>query len=232
MIRNFFETEAAKLRKMNFRDKRQYIWEYYKIQIIVTCVIIFVIGYMINHMFINPPTRSYLYIAWQAGFVHSESLDALGTALNPIVENYERYEVHVRSYVLTGDPQMDQALITRFHALTHVGDLHAMIIRGEHDVRANAEAGMLRPMDGMLAELLALNPAIYNYIQPRILSADFTDLDNNEQSAVLAISLQDASFFAERGVNTNELYLVIVITADVDYKIAKAVELIFEGGTN
>jgi len=229
MIRKFFETEGAKLRKMNFRDKRQYIWEYYKLHIILTCIVIFVIGYMINHLVINPPIRSYIYISWQADFVHTDTLDALGVALNPIVENYERYEVHVRSYVLTGDPQMDQALITRFQALIHVGDLHAIVILGEHDVIANAQVGLIMPVDGMMEELYMLNPALHDYIQTRVLPITFTDLNEREQTEMMAVSLQDAPLFAELGINSDELYLSVVVTGDANYKLAKALEIIFEG---
>ena len=35
-IKNFFKTESAKLKKMTFGEKLNYIWSYYKVHIIVT----------------------------------------------------------------------------------------------------------------------------------------------------------------------------------------------------
>lgn len=40
-FKNFFKTEGEKLKKMTFNEKVKYIWEYYKIHIILTAIFIF-----------------------------------------------------------------------------------------------------------------------------------------------------------------------------------------------
>lgn len=42
-FKNFFKTEGAKLKKMTFGEKVKYIWEYYKIHIIIVALIAFLV---------------------------------------------------------------------------------------------------------------------------------------------------------------------------------------------
>ena len=230
MIRKFFATEGAKLKEMNFTDKRQYIWEYYKLHIFALGCLIVVTGSIVNNVFINPPMRDYLYIAWQAGMVPQEALQDMSERLSVIAEDQERYWVTVRSYELTGDPQMDQAIITRFHAILTVGDLHAMITTGEW-IEQNAVFGIIRPVDDLLAAVEELCPALYEKITDRISTITFTPRD--EEVAItdrMAISLLDAPLFTEAGFVTEDLYLCIIINSDRVYETAKALWVMFYEG--
>lgn len=58
-IKAKLELEKQKLKQMkSFKDRLDYIWEYYKILITSTVITIFVIGYFINIIWINPPDKT------------------------------------------------------------------------------------------------------------------------------------------------------------------------------
>ena len=231
MIRKFFAVEGAKLKEMNFTDKRQYIWEYYKLHILFVVIILFLTGNIINNVFINPSKRIYLYIAWQAGFVHSEPLDALGERLSIIPEDQERYEVLVRSYEFTDDPQVDQALAARFHAMLAVGNLHATITTRE-GIAEFAGFGVIRPVTELLAAIRDICPILHNDMADRALHITFTPPD--EESPItdaMAISLNHAPLLTQLGLSTDDLYFALMINCYRFYEAAKALRVVFyEGG--
>ena len=232
-MRNFFRTEADKLKKMNFTDKRQYIWEYYKLHLLFIAVLLFFIGYMINIWFINPPKRDYLYIAWQAHMVAHDQLGALGDRLSVIVENPERYHVRVQSYALTGEPQMDQALITRFFAMMQVGELHAIITTGD-EMLANAYGGLIKPIYPVMDALAEINPGLHDYISERLITLTFTpevsarDGEAETVTEVMSIDLNGVPLLDELGFWSEDLYFGLVISSDYYYQLAKALVVLFE----
>jgi len=225
-MRNFFRTEAAKLKKMNFTDKRQYIWEYYKLQIFFLGLIIFFIGYVINVTLINPPKREYLYISWQAHWAPHEQLSALGDNLSAIVENPERYRVFVQSYVQTGEPQMDQALATRFFAMLQAGDLHAMVTTRE-GLAESAEFGLIKPIQPVLAELEALDPILYDYISSRALIITYTMEDGETFTDAMGICIGGAPLMDASGIISDNVYISVIINSIRHYELAKALVALF-----
>ena len=232
MIRRFFRQESAKLKEMNFTEKRQYIWEYYKLHIIAAVIFLIFIGSVINNRIINPPMREYLYVAWQAHHVMPDQLAALSEDLSIIVENPDRYVVFVHSYVLTGEPQMDQALFTRFSGLLSLGQLH-IIISSRYETEGNAMGRIIKPVHDFVAYLGELNPELKEEIESRVVTFTFTVPGVHEDTEVtdaMAISLAGAPLLEELGFITEDLYFNIVINADNYYEIAKALTVMFLGG--
>ena len=229
-MRKFFKEEGAKLKEMNFTDKRQYIWEYYKLHIFVIGFAIIFIGGLINVWFINPPKRDYLYIAWQAWFVPPEQLEELSQRLNVIVENQERYQVSVRSYVLTGEPQMDQAIVTRFHAMLSVGDVHAIVIESA-TITEYAEVGMIMPVHELVDAVRDLSPALYNDITNRIRPVTYTPRDEDTPvTDMMAISLYGAPLLTELEIISTDLYLGVLVNTNHFYELAKILQVLFYEG--
>jgi len=230
MIRNFFKTEWAKLKPMNFTDKRQYIWEYYKLHIIVFFIALGAIAYMINTMILNPPKRDYIYIAWQGVIIHSDPLEELGRELSVIIEDEDRYQVTIRSYLLTGDAQMDQALITRFFAMMHVGDVHAMIGTSVSMINA-AEDSITKSVHEVLAYVRTLDPELYEYLAPRAPIMVFFAEDDTDTPTMdtMAISLHGSPLLYELGIPSEDLYLGIIANSEHYYELAKALVVMFEG---
>jgi len=232
-MRNFFRTEWAKMKPMNFRDKRQYIWEYYKLQIIVLVIAIVAIIYTINNVFINPPKRDYLYLAWQGISVPFEPLGELGERLDAIIEDQDRYQVVVRSYLLTGDPQMDQAIVTRFFSVMHVGDLHGIFVTGPTLI-ALAEDGIIKPVHELLSYVNEIDPELYEHIAFRAPLISFvpTEMNPNDYSIMvdnMGIDLYGSPLLEELGIPTSDLYFTIVSNSTRYYELAKALVFMLEG---
>ena len=233
MIRKFFAEEAAKLREMNFTDKRQYIWEYYKLHMFFAALILFIGGSLINVWFINPPKRDYFYIAWQGGHIDARVLENLEDRLNIIVDEeiQGRYRATVRSYVLSGEPTFDQALVTRFHALISVGAIHTTIT-SYAGVEEAAVHGLLLPVDYVMAEIAALDPVMYRVISDNVLHMTFTMEDGTEVTAAIAINLRYAPLLTELGFNTDDLYIGVITTSTNHYQTAKGLLVMFAEGSS
>jgi len=232
MIKRFFRQEGAKLKEMNFTEKRQYIWEYYKLHIIASLILLVFAGSIINNRFINPPMREYLYVVWQAYHVMPDRLDSLSENLSVIVEDPDRYAVFVHSYVLSGEPQMDQALFTRFSGLLSLGQLH-IIISSRDETEGNAMGRIIKPVHDFVAYFGEQNPELKEEIEGRVTIFTFTDTSvqgDTEVTDAMAISLAGAPLLEELGFFTEDLYLNVVINAYNYYEIAKALTVMFQGG--
>ena len=228
-MKNFFSQEWAKLKEMNFTDKRQYIWEYYKLHILFTVLGLFIMGSLINIWFINPPKRDYLYIAWQAGHVSFESLDDLGERLSVIVSDSDRYRVTVSSYMMPEDPQMIQAMATRFHALLTIGGLHLMLAT-EQGIQEGADAGLIRPPTEVLEIVRELNPAMYDELTGRVLILTYTPGEGEDAPTFtdeIAINIGGAPLLLDVGLTMDDLYLGIVSNIQHFDEIARALIIMF-----
>jgi hypothetical protein len=149
--------ERVKLKEMNFREKREYIWEYYKIHIIMGAVLVFVIGSLINSWFINPPKEEYLGLGWVSGFEEYQRVDDFSGVLSAaLVEDIERQTIPVTTFFSMGDPQADMAMGQRFAAMMAAGQLDVLFLDGE-TVKGMARNGMILPVEDMLAEAYALD---------------------------------------------------------------------------
>jgi len=215
MIKRFFAQEWAKLRVMNFREKREYIWEYYKIHIILTAFALFVIGSFINVWFINPPPRHHLHIAWQAGIIHTDSLDELGDRLSVIVPDQDRYRVTVQSYVLMDEPQLDEALMTRFVVMITAGDLHATISSSQ-GILEGAEFGFIKPITSVLDVVREYNQELYEYFADRLLTISYTlwlEEDTPTHTDAMGIRISGAPMLLDMGIMWEGLYLGIIVNS-------------------
>ena len=226
-MREFIKTEAAKLREMNFTDKRQYIWEYYKLHIIAGVVVLIIIGGLINTWFINPPKRDYLYIVWQAGHMPSEVFDGIAERLSPIIEDVDRYQITVRSYVLTGDPQMDQGLIMRLQALLSIGDVHIAIM-DRQELESSILRGIIRPVDDLISEASESNPVLAELLYDRMEFFKIQYDDDTIANEAMAINLQDAPLLTELYIITEDLYLGLMVTSTRVSETLKALAVIFD----
>jgi hypothetical protein len=146
-LRGFFSglmekarAEGEKLKPMRFREKLDYIWEYYKIQIIIAVVVLIFIGTGVYNTWINPPKAVVLSLAWLAGYEHTENLDALSARLIEILtDDPERQTVEIAMFADTGNPEYDVAMQQRFIAMLAARDID-IIIATREDVQILAEA--------------------------------------------------------------------------------------------
>ncbi|MCL2285724.1 MAG: hypothetical protein FWC32_05090 [Firmicutes bacterium] len=225
-LKNFFATERAKLREMSFKDKRQYIWEYYKIHIIAFALIAFLVGSLINTWFINPPLRDYLYIAWFGAVVPSDMLNSIGDALAATVDNPEREQVTVMSYAITNNPSFDSGMQQRLIAMLQTGSID-LFFTPVHGVTEIAESGFSRPVHEVMGYLTAVCAALYQQVSEQLVTITF-ELDENIYTDAMAISLADTPLFDYLDIDASNIYLVVVANTQNFDRIANALEVIFQ----
>jgi len=220
MIRDFFKTEFGKLREMNFTEKRQYIWEYYKLHIFGFVVLVFAIGSLLNAWVFNPPKQEYIYIGWMSPTSNPINPEILGESLSIIVENPYRQRVGVSSYALTGNHQVDMALQTRFFATMQTSGFDAFLMNREA-LEEMAPEGFIRPLHEVIS-YLSID------ISERIVTGIYFSMsDGAEKVDAIAISLYNAPLFNQLGIASDNLYFAIVSNTQNFYRIAKALEVIF-----
>ena len=89
------ENEKRKIAEMkSFKDKKDYIWEYYKFHIIGVIIAIFACYSLIDHYIINPPDKSALGIVLTTGTTIN-SLDEFTADANKMLKIEEGYKVTV-----------------------------------------------------------------------------------------------------------------------------------------
>ena len=224
---NILKTEWAKLKQMNFTEKRQYIWEYYKIHLAVLAVVLFVLWNFLNIWVINPPKQEYLYFAWMGPFVMPHQLDNFTEALSVIVDNTDRYEIRATNFAIGAhDPQLFMAMQTRFIAALQVGSLDIFLLLNE-ELQYYTDAGFLLPLDGLMQEVYASNPGLYNALKERLVEVTFY-ANGTGTPQYMAIDMQGVAFFEEIGVFTGNLYLAIVSNTRRFDRALRALEVIFD----
>jgi len=225
-MKNFFKNEWTKLREMTFAEKRQYIWEYYKIQIIAAVFVAFFIGSLINTWIINPPKNDYLYIAWLGPDISHALLGELGDSLSVIVSNPDRERVFASSYAVTNNPQMDSGLQQRFAAMLHTGGIDIFMTTSV-GVKELAENGFSRNMDNVMEYVATISPALYQQVANQLITITF-EHDGHTQTDIMAVSLAGTPLFEYLNIDANDLAIVAVANTRNFDRIAKALEAIFQ----
>jgi hypothetical protein len=212
-MKKFFAGEIAKLREMNFTDKRQYIWEYYKLHIIGTAIAAILIGSIINALFINPPARTYLYIAWIEVPSNMERLFSLADALGEEIIGYEysdRYEIHIFNYTATGDFAHDTAIQTRFAVSIQIQDIDVVLTTAQGMYESSGE-GFLR----CVRQLLPAVPQAETRLR--------------EFGEVSVASLAGSPFMAEHGFTSDDMYFALFVNGRRHEAAAAALGVLLDG---
>ena len=226
---NMLKTEWAKLAQMNFTDKRQYIWEYYKLHIFAIVAITFITGSLLNTMVFNPPRQEYLYFVWLGHPVTSFTLDDFAEELGVIVENPERYVVRASNYNMEGlDPQMIMGLQTRFFAQFQLGGLDLFMLSRD-ELYGFSSNGFVLPIMRFMDTLEDVNPALHDIMKDRIVEITFyPDESDLPVTDYMAANLRGIPFFDKLYIQTDDLYLAIVINTGRIERIIRALEVILD----
>ena len=224
-IKAFFKEEGAKLKEMNFTDKRQYIWEYYKFQIIILIIAGIFVG-LIIHQRLNPPREHYLYIAWFAPITLDNSLD-LTDGLDFIIYDLERYQVFISPYSIPGNPQMQRSLAQRFTAMITLGDIDIIVF---NEFYRNDIGNFIMSLDQVIDYLFYLHPTGADAIIETILHWSSESIwEAGEIIHAQAFSLADFAMFHDIEMPSDNLFLGAAAGTDNHFRIAKAVLVLFYG---
>ena len=227
-IGNFFKTEWAKLSQMNFTDKRQYIWEYYRLHIFGIAALTFFVGSMLNTMIFNPPRQEYVYFVWVGPFVTAGMLDEFAQELDVIVENPDRYMVRAANYNLEGlDPQMIMGLQTRFIAQMQQRLLDLFVLSGDNLYDFSA-SGFVLPFRHFMSVVEETNPAVHEILKERLVEVTFYHEDYGLITEYMAADLYGVPFIEKFGIHTDDLYLAIVINSQRFERVIRALEVLLD----
>ena len=120
--------EWAKIRGLKGKDLWEYIWEYYKLQIIFLAVCVFALGSFVNRVFINPPRTPVITIAWNHSHQETEHLNSISEQLTAaLTEHPDREFAEILPFVFVGIPQLDFTTQNRFIALVMTAQLDLII---------------------------------------------------------------------------------------------------------
>jgi len=225
--------EIAKLRTMKFREKMEYLWEYYKLFFIVIALTLFFIGSIINTVFINPPARTALLIEWSADFVIHEQLDELADVLTEHLVDESVNEVVLASlfFEAAEDPQMQMAMVSRRMALIAAGELD-VFIQSEAQLEETAMMGVVMPLDTILSIIEARYPSVFGTIGENLVYAqhDVNESDGSGgQERVVGIDIGGSPLLRELGFHERELIFSVVANSNRLGNALSTLVLLFEG---
>ena len=221
--------EWTKLKQMDFTEKRQYIWEYYKLHIIAFLIVAFMAGSLMNTLIFNPPRQEYLYFVWAGPPVTSFTLDDFAEELGVIVGNPDRYVVRATNYSFVGlDPQMAMGLQARFVAQLQQQSLDLFMLSKE-ELYSFSSNGFVLPIMLFMDELEEINPAVHGLLAKRLVEITFYQTENGDAiTDYMAANMHGIPFFDKFRIQTSDLYLAVVINSERFERAARALEVILD----
>ena len=202
-LKNEAREEQAKLKKMSFRDKLWYIWEYYKIHMLIGCVILFFL-YALGTIFYQKIFTSQLFFIVMNDRSGSEAdYEGLANEFKTRMGYGKKDKVEVDSSLYISfeesTSQLDYASLAKVTAIVASKDLDVLI------------------SDSPAVEHYASNGAFLNLEE--VLPADLWDMvkddvymakDENGNSFPAAISLDDSYFHEKTGTQMEEAYFSLI----------------------
>ena len=228
-LKEKYRMETKKLREMPFKKKMEYIWDYYKIPIIATIVILFIAGSLINTIFINPRPQTALFIAWEAGFVMEEQFAGLEKVLQEqIVTGYRNERVETTQFFdMAGDPSVNAMNIQRLAAMVAAGMIDIFIVDPQ-GLEEHSYNGIIQPMDAVLAEVRTINPAVYSRLEEKLVKAVYRPEGGTEAEHIMGVDLTDNRLLDDLGFFEFERYFSVSVTSGNIQNVVKALIILFE----
>jgi len=229
-LRVKFRIEITKLRKMSFKEKAEYIWEYYRAFLIGTAIFLILTGSLINTWFINPPPRTALLIEWSADFVLNEQLDALTDTLTEQLVDESANEVVSASlfFETPDDPQMLMAMMSRRMAMISAGELDVFIQNFEQFEDA-ALNGVIMPLEDVLPMIQSRYPSVFEAVEDRLVYALYDPFEDGGQKLIMGVEVGNSPLLQELGFHERELMFSIVTNSNRLDNVLHALVLLLEG---
>ena len=124
----------SQFKQMSFKQKVEHIWEYYRVNIFLTLFAIFIVGSLVNVIFINPAPKTYTGVAFYDNYVNSEIIGQLNDEFTKrFVPNTENLQVKFSSYYDSeSDPTIAVDMAQKFEMLLYAKELD-LIITGKNE---------------------------------------------------------------------------------------------------
>lgn len=190
------EKYGQKFSELTRLEKRQYIWEYYKLHIIGSLLAIYLIGAGLNHYVINPPATITFDVTILTRQINETMKNQLNDYVVDLAYNPEKNETGgVEHLAIAQDqnPQMMQAMVTKVAAKSSLNDFDVLLI-GPHMYDQFASEGVFYSLDQVFTE------------EESKLYADYLQ-ESDQGQWVLEVS--DLAYFQELTLEEAPLYLTI-----------------------
>ena len=221
MIKKLVADEKQKMKDMSFNEKRQYIWEYYKLHILISLVLLYLIGSLINTFVINPPKDNFLYIAWTAGHITASQMEHIEDALSPLVPNPNREQISMSSYTLGTDPEMNMGLRMRMAALVTIAGIDLFILPfAEITDFLEQQQFFWLTVEDLLPYATEISETLANEMLSRGVHIPAAE-------GLTAMSLAGSTVLEEVGINTSDVYVAILGNAQNLEAVSAALEILF-----
>jgi len=227
-------SEVEKLREMDFKKKCEYIWEYYRYQIIGGVVGLVILFSLLNTWVFNPPPNVGLTIAWNAGFADHDRIDNLSNILSDNIGFENEGDIADVSIFFTtaDDPQLAMAHTQRLVAMLAARAIDAFILNSEILEQASY-AGYIAPLDTLLETIATMNPDIHAIIISETVYANHTFDGETFHEQTMGINLSNSPLLTELGlINTDwywmDWYFSIATNNDTPKYTAQALIMLFE----
>jgi hypothetical protein len=221
--------ELDKLREMSFKEKLEYIWEYYKYFIIGVVFAVAVIWSLIYTIVLNPNPEPALFISWNAGFASEEQIDDLKQYLEYHLINEEENEEVVisRFFFDENNPETILAGHQRMAAMIAAGVIDIFILNDEL-LEFYSHNGFIRPLESILAEIKIRNPEVYSKITEYTIYTLYEVENRVFEERIVAIAIGTSPLFSKLGFFEQEMFLGISSTSANLENTIKAIILLFE----
>jgi len=221
--------EIAKLRKMDFKTKMGYIWEYYKLLLIGLVIFLIIIGSLINTWFINPPPDTALFISWNTGFIFDEHVNELTDTLNDRLIDEKENATVVISPMIGGDadPTLAMANTQRLVAMVAAGQIDIFILDSA-TLEEYAQNGFIKPLDTVLAEVRSIDPGAYGRIEENLAYAMHESEEGVLSNRIMGVDISNNPLLTDPVFLDQEFILCLSVTAANVTNVAKTLIVFFE----
>lgn len=196
------QSEREKLREMNFQGKAAYIWEYYKIHIIVLVAVLALITYFIYGL-LHPAASTQFYAAFVNNPINENVLEEYKTDFSGRLELNPKKEAVLfnTNFVFGEDDQNQYSMAMREALITYVSAKEIdVIIAPESQFYAYSYNGFFSKLSDQLPT------DIYSSLTDQFFMSDTTD---ETEKNVYGIYLTDTSLFKENSAGSEPYVLGI-----------------------
>ena len=220
-LKERFKAEIKKMRAMEFRVLREYIWDYYKLHIIAGLIIAILVGNFLNDTIINPPARPVLTIAWMGPPLIEDASDAFSRSLSDLLEDPAREAVNIANFTPIGDMQFDIANSQRFAAMTAAREIDLIIAPYYYfEPDELGDGGHMMGIAGIFS-FMDIKPLF-----PVNSNTELLTLTNEDGSEINFAPVSEF-FLNEFGLNFSNLYLGVTINTRRLENVTRALEIIY-----
>jgi len=205
--------ERIKLKEMSFKEKVEYIWEYYKFHIIIFAVILIITGTIIYSQVLNPAPETILFISFNGGVATEEQISDLTSYLeNRLINEGENEEVVILQMLLIDEGTSINVMNnTRTAAWITVGQLDVFI--NDYDMlELNSSNWFIEPMDEQkLAFLNMTNPEAYKLIEENFVYMTHKFEDGSVSEYLAGVNIGKSPLLTKLGFIEQDLVYSIAI---------------------